>query len=438
LVGLTLINEFDFTLVKSVPNPIDFCFSQINKQTQILLIFWKIQDMFKNDLIASRKITIALTEFLICSMFAGSNVLAQSPGRTTDIPSDGSNMWMIILFLLVGCLALAIYYRYRTKTEEAVPSTPYKRVSGAGSGKKTENGSSESNLKRTKSSSNGSERPKTTSSFGSPNGAKKNGFLPADSSTVRNTDEVSTVLPIYSFLKVKPTLLFEPLTVSDDPAVTSAIEQVREEFEEDEEIRSLAVRILAAYKNSNSVEALSQVALYDLSANQRSVAVTTLSEFDHESVFETILLACADPTREVRAAAARALFHLTFDRAEAWARIANLREQGRMIQMARAAIEADLVERSFDRLVHRDRKYAYEAFALVTLLIRAGETEVVAEHLQKTTDSKVRRAILHTIKVSKNKHGLEALKSILAKKNLSPELQEDVDKTIEEMGFVTV
>jgi flavodoxin len=106
--------------------------------------------------------------------------------------------------------------------------------------------------------------------------------------------------------------------------------------------------------------------------------------------------------------------------------------------MARAAIEADLVERSFDRLVHRDRKYAYEAFALVTLLIRAGETEVVAEHLQKTTDSKVRRAILHTIKVSKNKHGLEALKSILAKKNLSPELQEDVDKTIEEMGFVTV
>jgi hypothetical protein len=422
-----------------VPKLVDFRFSQLNKQTQILLIFWKKQDMFKNDFITSRKLAIALTEFLICSIFAASNLLAQSPGRATDIPSDGSNMWMIILFLLVGCLALAIYYRYRTKSEEAVPSTPYKRVSSSGAGQKTEKRSSESVAKTAKTSSNNSDRLNRTSSLGSLNGTqKKNGFLPVDSSTVRNPDEVSTVLPIYSFLKVKPTLLFEPLPPSQDPPLLSAIEQVREEFEEDEEIRSLAVRILAAYKNSNSVDALSQVALYDLSANQRSVAVTTLSEFDHESVFETILLACADPTREVRAAAARALFHLTFDRAEAWARIANLREQGRMIQMARAAIEADLVERSFDRLVHRDRKYAYEAFALVTLLIRAGETEVVAEHLQKTTDSKVRRAILHTIKVSKNKYGLDALKSILAKKNLSPELQEDVDKTIEEMGFVTV
>ena len=144
----------------------------------------------------------------------------------------------------------------------------------------------------------------------------------------------------------------------------SAVEQTHEEFEEDEEIRELSVRILAAFKTRNSVEALSEVALYDLSSNLRSKAVTILSEFDHESVFETVLLACADPTREVKAAAARSLFRLSFDRANAWTRIADSDEEGRMRQIARAAIEADLVNRTLERLVHEDHKIAQRLLRL--------------------------------------------------------------------------
>lgn len=367
------------------------------------------------------------------------NTFAQSSNQAKNLQSDGFSWWTIMLFILIGCLALAIYHWHKTKNAAAATSEPYKRVSGAQNGPKNGNAASDRSLEWLKKNPTRVVKEERSSAARAKNGSgNMNGFTPTRSMTVENIDEVSTVLPIYSFFKVKATGRFDSLSASDDPALLSAIEQVREEFEEDEEIRSLAVRVLAAFKNSNSVEALSQVALYDLSSNQRSVAVTTLSEFDHESVFETILLACADPTREVRASAARALFHLTFDRAEAWARIANLRQQGRLVQMARAAIEADLVERSFDRLIHLDRKYSYEAFALVTLLIRAGEIDVVIEFLQKTNDSKIRRAILHTIKVSKNKHGLNGLQALLKKKNLSPELQEDVDKTIEEMGFVTV
>ncbi|MEO6051318.1 MAG: hypothetical protein ABIP78_08305 [Pyrinomonadaceae bacterium] len=74
---------------------------------------------------------------------------------------------------------------------------------------------------------------------------------------------------------------------------------------------------MTAFRTRNSVEALSQIALYDLSSNLRSKAVATLTDFDHESVFEAILLACADPTREVRAASARGVFRLNFDRADA-------------------------------------------------------------------------------------------------------------------------
>ena len=216
-----------------------------------------------------------------------------------------------------------------------------------------------------------------------------------------------------------------------------AIEQTHDELEEDSEVRELAVRILAAFKTRNSVEALSQVALYDLLANLRSKAVTVLCEFDHESVFEPILLACADPTREVRAAAARGLTKLTFDRADAWTRIAELDAEGRIVAAARAAIESGFVDMSFDRLVHQDRKYAYEAFALMALLIKAGETEKIFNALDNHRDMNVRKAVLHTIKVTKDPKAVERLSELLKKGELPIEFQEEVDKTIEEIGFVT-
>ena len=71
-----------------------------------------------------------------------------------------------------------------------------------------------------------------------------------------------------------------PIPAPSDDALMSAVEQTQDEYEEDEEIRDLAVRILAAFKTRNSVEALSQVALYDLSSNLRSKAVSILADFD--------------------------------------------------------------------------------------------------------------------------------------------------------------
>ena len=255
---------------------------------------------------------------------------------------------------------------------------------------------------------------------------------------VNISEKFSLKLPIFSVQKLDIARPFIPLTISNDPALMSAVEQTHDEMEEDEAVREIALRILNAFKTRNSVEALAEIALYDLSSNLRSRAVTILSDFDHESVFETILLACADPTREVRAAAARGLFRLSFDRADAWLRIAETDEDGRMIQAARAAIEGDVVERSLVRLVHHDKKVAAEAFALVALLIKTGETKEVFKALENHSDINVRKAILHVIKITKNKKALEGLYSMLEKNSLPLEFQEEVDKTIEEIGFVTV
>lgn len=243
-------------------------------------------------------------------------------------------------------------------------------------------------------------------------------------------------LPINTFTELKPSKPYNSLPISNNSDLMSAVEQAHDEFEEDEEVRDLAVRVLAAFKTRNSVESLGQIALYDLSSNLRSKAVSILSDFDHQSVFETILLACADPTREVRAAAARGLFRFSFDRADAWTRITETNDEFRMKQSARAAIEADLVDRSFDRLVHEDMKIAYEAFTFVTLLIKAGETEKVFTALENHSDVNVKKALLHVIKVTKDPNALDGLYSILENSELSEELRTEIDITIQTVGLV--
>ncbi|MFL6375589.1 MAG: HEAT repeat domain-containing protein [Pyrinomonadaceae bacterium] len=237
-------------------------------------------------------------------------------------------------------------------------------------------------------------------------------------------------LPINSFSKLAPAKRYTPLKAANDPALLAAIEEANDEFEEDEAVRELSLKVLAAFRNWNSVEALSQMALYDLSANLRSKAVSVLAEFDHESVFETILLACADPTREVRAAAARGLFSLGFDRAHAWKRLIEAGDIFRLTQAARAATESGIVGRSLERLIHEDTKVAYEAFALVSLLIKAGETKELFDTIENHKDERVKFALLHVFKVQKDERTIEELTRLALAMSRKPEILEKIKETI--------
>lgn len=245
-------------------------------------------------------------------------------------------------------------------------------------------------------------------------------------------------LPISKFNKLELARPFSPLPLSNDDALMSAIEQTQDEYEEDEAIRDLAVRILARFKTRNSVESLSQAALYDLSSNLRSKAVTILADFDHESVFETILLACADPTREVRAAAARGLFRLSFDRADAWTRIYETNDEFRMRHAARAAMEADLVLRSLDRLVHHDQKIAYEAFTLLALLIKADETAKLFESVENHHDENVQLGFLKVIEVVRDERCLPRLQNMLNRLMIPREVKDRIEKVIASFELVGV
>jgi hypothetical protein len=148
------------------------------------------------------------------------------------------------------------------------------------------------------------------------------------------------------------------------------------------------------------------------------------------------LLACADPTREVRAAAARGFTRLTFDRADAWTRIAETGETGRMRHAARAAIEGGFVDRVFDRLIHPDSKQAYEAVTLLSLLVLSGETGPIFQRLRNDRNVELWRAVLHVIKITDSQNILNDLYALLEQKSLSSDLKKAIDETIESVGLV--
>ena len=226
-------------------------------------------------------------------------------------------------------------------------------------------------------------------------------------------------LPIATIETLAEPVPFEELEYSDDDGLIAAIEELQDDAETDADIRMIALRVLASFKAQNAVEALTQVALYDLSGSFRSKAVSMLADLDHPSVFEPIVLACADPSREVRAAGARALVKVTFDRAEEWARFASYEDMYLSRQIAKAAVEAGIAERSFDRLILQDEKAAYEAFALVYMLIRTGETERVFDAVRNHRDGKTRMALLHAIKVANVAEVIPGLSSFIADEPIS-------------------
>jgi hypothetical protein len=392
----------------------------------------------------SRLSFFRLFVFVLSIIFLQTETYSQTPPK--PVPAEDYTWWYIALFVLVAALASAIGVLYKQKNAEKEAkankeNNKDKNLEGLSFDadeemewlRKNQNIVDRKRRKPT-AKKPAINLPKTSEVFN--RNAQANEVVQEDTATYK--DLGSLPLPIFSFASIEPSKPFDMLPLSNDEALLSAIEQTQDEDEEDEEVRELAVRILAAFQTRNSVEALSQVALYDLSSGLRSKAITVLTDFDHESVFETILLACADPTREVRAAAARGLTRFSFDRADAWTRILESSEGGQMRHSARAAIEGGFVERSFDRLVHRDEKYSYEAFVLLALSVVAGEYEQLNEALKKHHDIKVKLAIIHIFGVVKSPESLTVLYGLLEEKNLPAELRVAIDKAIEAIGLVTV
>ncbi len=395
----------------------------------------------KNSLEVRILSTVSLV-FFISTEVISQMPPVRSPQQEAAVAEDFT-WWYIMLFALVIGLAGAIYWVMNNKKSETLnkqkgKTKQFKQEKNRDADSVYVDKESDWLRKNIKTNDNSTEKKnKLSKSLPKTDGIlKKKDSLKNESPAQKIIDLQFRNLPVSDFNEIISAKSFDQLSLSNDLALISAIEQTKDEYEEDQEVRELAVRILAAFRNRNSVEALTDVALYDLSSNLRSKAVAVLAEFDHESTFEALLLACADPTREVRAAAAKALFSVSFDRGNAWTRIAETNDEFRMIQAARAAIESDLVDRSIDRLVDPDQKNAYEAFALVALLIKAGEIKEIFDAMYNHRNKKVKLAILHVLKVIKDERTLPPLYNYIETNSLPEELARAANDAIKSFDLV--
>lgn len=394
--------------------------------------FQRCSHMIRN-LLVCRSLGLASS----ISLFAA-HALGQGPVNSDReaVSDPGGSIWPWMGLLAFACIGGALFLWARRKTDENEVAysnksrySNYSREKSVREGEGVDATKEPESLKTATKNSRRRSDPKGDLGFK----ARRNGQAP-DTEAKTFQEKMRKLqysqLPINAFSQLAPAKRYTPLPESSDPVLISAIEQASDEFEEDESVRELALRVLAAFKNGNAIEALSQMALYDLSSNLRSKAVAALAEFDHESVFETILLACADPTREVRAAAARGLFSLGFDRAHAWKRLIEANDSFRLTSAARAAVESGIVARSFDRLIHDDSKVAYEAFALVALLIKAGETSEIFNAIETHKDERVRFALLHVLKAQKDERTIEELTRLAFGLSKKPEMLVRIKETM--------
>lgn len=181
----------------------------------------------------------------------------------------------------------------------------------------------------------------------------------------------------YEFTQLEPAKVVEDLPANaDDERLTKALAKL-----DDADIaqRSEAITIAGQFAVQSSVSALGKVARLDQQASIRALAISSLATINHESVFPAVLIGMADESREVRAAAARSLSRLSFDRADAYVRVMETHDADALRDVAQACIKAGIVSQGIDRLASSDRRQVYEAFSIVSLLAKANMIEPILD-----------------------------------------------------------
>lgn len=215
---------------------------------------------------------------------------------------------------------------------------------------------------------------------------------------------------------LEPFVTFEDLPAGDeDVELTKVLGQLETV---DEAGRARIVQQLGTHHAQRSVLALAATALNDLDPAVRSVAITSLGSIDHESVLAPVLIALADESRIVRAAAARTLTSLHFDRADAYVRVTETADPDTLRRVARACISTGIIAQAVDRLASEDRHQAYEAFSLFTLLARANETDPIIDAIQNHKDDEVRLCAVRVLNVAATPEVAPNLREMIASESM--------------------
>jgi HEAT repeat protein len=191
----------------------------------------------------------------------------------------------------------------------------------------------------------------------------------------------------------------------------------------DVETRSEALKILTQFRVQSAVEAISRVARHDSEPNIRSMAISSLGSINHESVFPAVLIGMADDSREVRAAAARSLNRLSFDRADAYVRVIETSDDETIRNVAKACIQAGIVSQNLDRLSNSDHRQAYETFSLICLLDKAKMNEPILNAIADHPNIDVRLKAVHLLACTGQPETFDQLRELAVKDGMREDVK---------------
>jgi HEAT repeat protein len=187
----------------------------------------------------------------------------------------------------------------------------------------------------------------------------------------------------------------------------------------EESTRISVAQLLALHPVQAAVSTLTSMVIEDAEPSVRAAAVSSLGSIDHESVFAPVIIALSDESRIVRAAAARTLTGLHFDRAEAYVRVMETAEPDMLRRVAKACVSTGIVAQGVDRLASEDRRQAYEAFSLFSLLARARETQPIVDAIENHRDEEVRLCAVRVLNMAGQSDVVPKLRELAARDSLS-------------------
>lgn len=235
--------------------------------------------------------------------------------------------------------------------------------------------------------------------------------------------------PFTSEIKqLEPSATFQSLPESSDDDVLVDTLAMLQSIDAD--ARALAAQTLAIYRVQRSVSALKLMAANDPEPAVRAVAVASLGAIDHESVFSAVLVALADEARDVRAAAARAVSRLSFDRADAYARVIEMSDAQELSDVACACIKTGMAAQALDRLNSDDRRQAYEAFSLLSLLAKADQYQPILDVIEKHADVKTCTVAIQLLGLSGHPEMASKLRQLAVRDGMPEKLRTELVEVV--------
>jgi hypothetical protein len=165
-------------------------------------------------------------------------------------------------------------------------------------------------------------------------------------------------------------------------------------------------------------------------ASDRAAAVNELPRFGGEDAFRHISAAFDDQSAEVRGAAARALFDWQEDRAAAFTRALREATPERRRKIGSAIATSGLANEAIRNLTGESRDKTYDAFSLLFLMSKAGETQPLMRAIEEHPNIEVRLAVVKLLALSGQPDILPAFRRMAVRGSLPPEVRSAVMEAI--------